>query len=145
MSISEQPTHKGQCFCGAVTFEARGEPLRMGYCHCADCRAWAAAPVNGFTLWRPSDVTVTHGAEHLETYKKTEKSHRKFCRRCGGHVMSEHPGGGFIDIYSSVLPTLDFRPAVHVYHGESVLRTADDLPRYVDLPAEAGGSGKLAD
>ena len=142
---SSQQTHKGQCFCGAVRIEVRGEPLRMGYCHCGDCRAWAAAPVNTFTLWRPSDVTVTQGAEDLATFKKTEKSHRKFCRKCGGHVMSEHPEGGFIDGYAGVLPTLNFKPGVHVYYGETVLPIADDLPKFLDLPAEAGGSGKTAD
>lgn len=145
MSSSDATTHQGQCFCGAVRIQVTGAPMRMGYCHCVDCRAWAAAPVNGFTLWRPSDVTVTEGAEDLATFAKTPGSQRKFCRKCGGHVMSEHPEGGFIDVYSGVLPTLDFLPSIHVYHGESVLGIADDLPRFVDLPEEAGGSGKMVE
>ena len=143
MSNDETTIHKGQCFCGAVRIEVRGAPMRMGYCHCADCRAWAAAPVNGFTLWEPSQVTVTQGSEDLATYAKTPGSLRKFCRKCGGHVMSEHPGGPYIDVYSGVLPSLDFQPSFHVFHGESVLDIADDLPRFKDLPEEAGGSGEM--
>jgi hypothetical protein len=143
MSNDETTIHKGQCFCGAVRIEVRGAPMRMGYCHCADCRAWAATPVNGFTLWEPSQVTVTQGSEDLATYAKTPGSLRKFCRKCGGHVMSEHPGGPYIDVYSSVLPSLDFQPSFHVFHGESVLDIADELPRFKDLPEEAGGSGEM--
>lgn len=145
MSSKEATTHKGQCFCGAVKIEVSGAPMRMGYCHCADCRAWAAAPVNGFTLWRPSDVVITEGEADLATFKKTEKSLRRFCRKCGGHVMSEHPQGGYIDVYSGVLPTLSFEPSFHVYHGESVLRIDDDLPKYLDLPEAAGGTGDMAE
>lgn len=56
--------------------------------------------------------------------------------------MSEHPGGPYIDVYCSVLPSLDFKPSFHVFHGESVLDIADALPRFKDLPKEAGGSGE---
>lgn len=28
----------GTCFCGAVEIEVSGEPVAMGYCHCASCR-----------------------------------------------------------------------------------------------------------
>ena len=58
-------THKGECFCGTVHIEVSGEPEGMGYCHCQSCRSWSAAPVNGFTLWKPDAVRVTAGAEGL--------------------------------------------------------------------------------
>ena len=50
-------TYKGHCFCGAVEFEVTGKPAMMGYCHCTDCAAWAAAPMNTFSLWA---VSYTH-------------------------------------------------------------------------------------
>ena len=55
-------TYKGSCFCGGVEIEVTGEPVGMGYCHCGDCRSWAAAPVNAFSLWKPEQVRVTKGA-----------------------------------------------------------------------------------
>ncbi len=143
MPSTDQAKHQGQCFCGAVRIEVTGEPFAMGYCHCGDCRAWAAAPVNCFTLWKPDAVTVKEGASSLATYKKTEKSHRRYCTTCGGHVMSDHPGGGFTDVYAAILPTLRFEPGVHVHYGEAVLPIRDGLPKFRDVPEEAGGSGEM--
>src|SRR6476661_6088624 len=83
-------THKGECFCGAVHVEVSGEPEAMGYCHCKSCRSWSAAPVNAFTLWKPDAVRVTAGAEHVATFQKTKFSQRQYCKKCGGHLMTNH-------------------------------------------------------
>ncbi|MDP6884130.1 MAG: GFA family protein, partial [Rhodospirillales bacterium] len=81
-------SHKGTCFCGAVEFEVSGAPEGMGYCHCQSCRSWSAGPVNTFTLWAPDSVNVTQGTDNIETYNKTEGTYRKWCKTCGGHIMS---------------------------------------------------------
>jgi len=83
--------YSGKCFCGAVELRVSGAPVAMGYCHCASCRSWSAGPVNAFALWKPEAVKVTKGADQVGTYHKTDKSHRKWCRRCGGHLYTEHP------------------------------------------------------
>lgn len=136
-------TYKGQCFCGAVEVSVSGPPQVMGFCHCDDCRAWSASPVNGFSIWSADNVTVTKGNEHIATYCKTENSHRKFCKECGGHIMSDHPGGGIVDVYASVLPGLKFEPSIHVYYGEKIMSVPDGLPKFKDVPAEMGGSGDM--
>jgi hypothetical protein len=88
-------THKGECFCGAVHVEVSGEPEVMGYCHCRSCRSWSGGPVNAFTLWKPDAVRVTAGAEHVAMFQKTEVSQRQYCRKCGGHLMANHPPLGW--------------------------------------------------
>lgn len=135
-------SHKGQCFCGAVEIEATGAPEAMGYCHCASCRAWSAGPVNAFTLWKPDAVKVTRGAEHIGKFKKTETSDRQHCTKCGGHIMTDHPGLGLVDVYAAILPGLKFEPGVHVNYAETVLPMKDGLPKLKDFPAEMGGSGE---
>lgn len=135
-------TNSGTCFCGAVEVEVSGAPAGMGYCHCASCRSWSAGPVNAFTLWTPDAVKVTKGAEHLATYSKNPSSERQFCKLCGGHVMTNHPGMGLIDVYAATIPTLKFEPGVHVNYAETVLRMKDGLPKLKDFPAELGGSGE---
>lgn len=134
-------TLHGKCFCGAVEIEVSGEPKVMGFCHCSSCRSWGAAPVNAFSLWDPDSVTVISGKDMLGTYNKTEASFRQFCRTCGGHVMTDHPGFGLIDVYAATIPDLAFQPQVHIHYGENVLAIPDGLPKFKDLPSEFGGSG----
>jgi len=134
--------HTGTCFCGAVEVEVTGEPAAMGYCHCQSCRTWSAGPVNAFTLWTPDNVKITKGADQLGKYQKTETSIRQFCTECGGHVLTDHPTFGLIDVYAALLPDLKFEPAVHVNYAETVLPMKDGLPKLKDFPAELGGSGE---
>ena len=135
-------TYRGSCFCGSVEIEVSGSPTAMGYCHCDSCRHWSAGPVNAFSLWQPESVAVTGGADKLGTYAKTDNSHRKWCKECGGHVMTDHPHMGLVDVYAAMIPELDFQPALHVFYGESVLSIKDGLPKMRDLPADMGGSGE---
>lgn len=134
-------THAGSCFCGAVRFTVTGEPAGMGYCHCRSCRHWSAGPVNAFTLWKPESVRVTRGVRNIGTYHKTAMSYRKWCKTCGGHLFTEHPGLGLTDVYAAVIPDLAFRPGLHVHYQESVLPMKDGLPKLKDVPKAFGGSG----
>jgi len=133
--------YKGSCFCGAVQFTVNGDPVAMGYCHCESCRLWSAGPVNAFTLWKPEAVQITLGAENIGVYNKTPRSYRKWCKTCGGHIFTEHPGMGLTDVYAAVIPDFPYQPGVHVHYQEKVLRVADGLPKMRDLPKEMGGSG----
>jgi hypothetical protein len=134
--------HFGSCFCGSVKIEVSGSPEAMGYCHCKSCCSWSAAPVNAFSLWKPEAVRVTAGAEHVATFQKTPFSQRKYCAKCGGHLMTDHPTIGLVDVYAATIPTLAFAPGVHVNYAETVLPMRDGLPKLKDFPAELGGSGE---
>lgn len=140
--MTEKPTYTGSCFCGAVQFTAMGAPEAMGYCHCESCRHWSAGPINAFTLWDPGALQVTQGADNIGTYSKTPNSLRKWCRTCGGHVFTDHPKMGLVDIYAAVLPNLPFEPGVHVHYQETALPIRDGVTKLRDVPAELGGSGE---
>lgn len=114
----------------------------MGYCHCNSCRHWSAGPVNAFTLWTPDSVTITQGQGSIDSFSEnpgtddeTVYSIRKWCKACGGHFLSEHPGMGLIDVYAGVIPDLAFTPALHVHYQETVLPMKDGLPKMKDMPA----------
>ena len=139
--MGNENNYSGSCFCGAVQFTVTGEPVAMGYCHCDSCRRWSAGPVNAFTLWKPDAVRVTRGAENIGTYNKTKSSYRKWCKLCGGHIFTEHPGVGLTDVYAAVIPDLPFKPGVHVHYQESVLPIKDGVAKQKDVPKEMGGSG----
>jgi hypothetical protein len=134
--------YKGSCFCGAVELEVSGAPVAAGYCHCADCQAWSAAPINAFSLWAPDNVRVTKGEAKIGTFNKTERSYRKFCTTCGGHLMAAHPGMKLVDVYANLLQGFAHAPALHVHYAEKMVSVKDGLPKFKDLPSQFGGSGE---
>jgi len=136
-------TYKGECFCGTVHVEASGEPEAMGYCHCRSCRSWSGGPVNAYTLWKPGAVRITAGAEHVAMFQKTELSQRRYCKKCGGHLMANHPPLGLVDVFAATLSTLRFSAGVHVNYAETVLPMRDGLTKLKDFPKEFGGSGEV--
>lgn len=140
---TESKTHTGRCFCGAVELTVTGEPVGMGYCHCESCRAWSAGPVNAFTLWPPDAVRITKGTDNVGSYHKTENSVRKWCKICGGHLMTEHPRWKLVDVYAAIIPDVPFKPGIHVNYSDTVLPMRDGLPKQRDFPVELGGTGKL--
>jgi hypothetical protein len=98
--------------------------------------------VNAFSLWKPDAVRITSGAEHVATFQKTPLSQRQYCSRCGGHLLTNHPPLGLVDVFAATIPTLAFTPGVHVNYAETVLRVRDGLPKLKDFPVEFGGSGE---
>jgi hypothetical protein len=135
--------HVGSCFCGAITVEVSGEPEAMGYCHCRSCRSWSGGPVNAFSLWKPDAVRVTTGQRNLGVFQKTALSDRTFCSQCGGHLLTMRPPLRLVDVFAATLPSLEFKPGLHVNYAETVLPMKDGLPKLKDFPREFGGSGEI--
>lgn len=141
--------YKGSCFCGDVEFTLSGNPEVMAYCHCDSCRKWSASPVNAFTLWKPEKLEITKGKENIVGFSgnprsenDTVVSNRQWCKKCGGHLYTEHPLMGLVDVPSAVIENMIFRPGFHVHYQESVHPMKDGLPKFKDLPEEAGGTGE---
>lgn len=141
--MNNNKTYRGRCFCGEVEIQVTGTPDVMGYCHCSSCRQWSAGPVNAFTLWNPESVKITKGSEYIGTYNLTPNSFRKWCTKCGGHILTDHPGMKLTDVYAAIIPDFQFNPALHVHYQETVLQIKDGLPKFKDLPKEIGGSGEM--
>ena len=136
-------THQGSCFCGAVTIEVSGDPVSEGYCHCNDCRAWSAGPVTSYGLWPTPAVKITAGEDKLGTFSKTGTTNRRGCTICGGVMMAELPGAGLIDVFPTLLKGREFSPQAHVNYASRVMDMPDGLPKFADLPEEAGGTGQM--
>jgi hypothetical protein len=82
------------------------------------------------------------GAEHVTTFQKTTVSQRQYCAKCGGHLMTNHPTLSLVDVFAATIPTLAFKPGVHLNYAETVLPMRDGLPKLKDFPKEIGGSGE---
>jgi hypothetical protein len=136
-------SHLGGCICGAIEFEVTGPPEAMGYCHCNACRSCSGYPFNAFSLWKPEAVRIKAGSQHVVTSQEPAMSRQKYCARCGGHLMTYHPGIELVDVFAATLRTLAFSPSIHVNYAEAVLPVRDGLPKLRDFPQELGGSGEV--
>lgn len=72
--------HAGGCACGQLRVIADGQPLRVGICHCLDCRKHHGAPFYAAAIFPARAVEVT-GA--VQDYRG-----RAFCPTCGGSVFA---------------------------------------------------------
>ena len=92
----------GGCLCGAVRLVARGEPYRVGVCHCLDCRKHHGALFHASAIFPAAAVTV-NGETH-------EFRGRHFCPRCGSSVFSG--SGDEVEVNLGALDAPDqFRPS----------------------------------
>ncbi|TIT98114.1 MAG: GFA family protein, partial [Mesorhizobium sp.] len=58
--MSNDITRSGSCLCGGVQFQVTGEPLRVGLCHCKDCRKTSGSAYQAFAVW-PSQAFESTG------------------------------------------------------------------------------------
>lgn len=73
-------TISGTCRCGDVRLSVRGEPLRVGICHCTDCRQESGSAFTFYGIW-PASQFESRGAT-------SEFAGRHFCSRCGSRLFS---------------------------------------------------------
>lgn len=73
-------THLGGCLCGRVRLAAKGAPLRVGICHCLDCRKHHGALFYAAAIF-PAEAVAIEG-------KTADFKGRHFCPVCGSSVFA---------------------------------------------------------
>lgn len=71
---------QGGCLCGAVRYEAIGEPFHITHCHCLDCRRSSGAPFVTWASFRREGFRFTQGEPRI---LKWAGRLRSFCPACG--------------------------------------------------------------
>jgi hypothetical protein len=100
----------GSCLCGGVQFSVTGDPLRVGLCHCKDCRKTSGSAYSAFAVW-PLEAFETTGI--VSTY-----GDRSFCPTCGGRVTSVREDEAEVMIGSlDVAPTEGLEPGYELWIG----------------------------
>ena len=86
----------GGCAGGQVRFEARGEPHRVGVCHCMTCRKALGAPFNFYVVFPTESVTVSGD---VQVFNSSEHGRRYSCQACGSPIYSHYDKPDEIDLY----------------------------------------------
>ena len=129
---------RGQCLCGAVSFEMSGELSAPTACHCAMCRRWHGA-LGVYTSAPAANIRLS-GAEHVKWYRSGPESERGFCRDCGSKLFWRKVGGSDLDIAPGSLsaPTgLKIDRHIWVAFKGDYYDIADALPQYAVSSANA--------
>lgn len=71
---------EGGCLCGEVRILAKGQPYRVGLCHCLDCRKHHGALFYAAAIFPEGAVTITGDTR---AYRG-----RHFCPTCGSSVFA---------------------------------------------------------
>lgn len=96
----------GGCLCDAVRFVARGQPFRVGICHCMDCRKHHGALFHASAIFPESAVTISGDVG--------DYAGRCFCPRCGSSVFSR--SGDEVEINLGSLDATDqFQPTYELW------------------------------
>jgi len=82
----------GGCYCGAVRYEAGGEPRFKGQCHCRECQYISGGAENLFMVMPSSDFRYVKGAPATFARADLETpATREFCATCGTHILTRTP------------------------------------------------------
>ena len=107
----------GGCRCGNVRLVAKGEPYRVGICHCFDCRKQHG------TLFHASAI-FPEASVRLEGETR-EYQGRHFCPNCGSHVFGR--SGDEIEVNLGTLDEIDrFQPTYELW----TIRRESWLPEF---------------
>lgn len=98
----------GRCLCGRIHYEIRGEPLRVGLCHCADCRKESGSVFTAFAVW-PRHAFSSTGA--FSTYEG-----RSFCPACGSRLFNLTDAEAELRIGSLDMAPTDLVPAYEIWN-----------------------------
>lgn len=152
-------SYKGQCHCGSIHFEAKGEPLFTQYCHCNKCRAVADNSKNladkkgyNFTAaYQTKNFKIMEGEDKL-TSMISNGSRLYLCSVCKSLIygISEDPekqGGIGINAnnfqFTEGIRPDSFGAVRHIWYPNRIVDFDDKLPKFKDAPKEQFGTGEL--
>ena len=129
---------KGGCFCGAIRYEAEGEPRHATSCHCSICRRTSGAPFAAWFTVKPQDFRLVAGEP--ARFRSSGHAMRTFCASCGTPLTFQsdrYPEE--IDVTTCSLDDPErVPPRSHTWRasGLSWVKSADGLPVYPEKRPE---------
>lgn len=128
---------EGGCQCGAVRYRIDGEAEHHALCHCADCRAYAGAPVVAWLAVKEDLFTLLKG--QLTTYEGKNGARRQFCPKCGTGLFYRNAQmlPGIVDVQSATLDNAaEFPPGAQIQCAERLpwMTTLASLPEFERYP-----------
>jgi hypothetical protein len=134
----EQVMVTGKCLCGAISYQASGEPVFGGNCYCADCRKTSGSHTAVMAYQEPA-VKLSGAAKEFSSKGDSGNNiTRGFCANCGSPLYSRSEGmPGIILLKAGALDEPEhFKPGVSIYtsRAPSWDQPPASLPAFPEMP-----------
>lgn len=133
MSGGGEPVFTGGCLCGAIRYEARGQPRGVNHCHCTQCQRASGGAMATWATWLASDIKILQGK--ITEFASSPGARRGFCQHCGSTLswrgLNQTPAE--LDIAAGTLDDPDpLAPVDHIFtkSRRRWLPLCDGLPAY---------------
>jgi hypothetical protein len=135
----DQSTLRGSCLCGAVKYEASGEPKRFVHCHCSRCRKATGTGHASNLFLQPGALKWLQGEEHVRAFKVPEATRftNNFCANCGSRLPRQAKGTDAVVIPAGSLDDdAPMMPQARIFSGSRASWSCvdDQLAVYPEYP-----------
>ncbi len=131
---------EGGCYCKALRFEAEGDPLFKGQCHCRECQYISGGHPNVIIGMAEPSFRYTLGEPKVFERSDLESpARREFCSECGAHILSRTPaipGVVMIKVGTFDDPSVYGKPEMAIYTDDKQTfhHVPDDIPSFAGRP-----------
>jgi len=112
---------EGGCYCGAVRYEIKGEPIHSAICHCRDCQKSSGSASVAWVMLKDDAFALTKGTLKLREGKNGAQ--RFFCGECGTGLVYKNADllPDLIDVQTVTLDAPEqFAPKTNVQLAEQI-------------------------
>lgn len=84
---------EGGCYCGAIRYQADGDPMFKAQCHCRECQYVSGGNPNVVMGMPEAGFAYAKGTP--KAFRRSDLDNpvtREFCPECGTHLLTKAPG-----------------------------------------------------
>jgi len=121
----------GSCLCGSVAYAVDAPIGPIIHCHCTTCRKAHGAAFSSLSPVPREQFRWIRGAELVASFESSPGKFRRFCPRCGSHLVADRAGQPVVLLRLGCLDTpVTDRPKAHIWRSDGApwFDPKDQLP-----------------
>ncbi len=134
--------YRARCYCGAIAFEVRADPVDAKICHCHVCQSLHGAPFQWAVIFHKTDVRFLRGIDRLYFFNAENGRAGRIlpcklsCGECRAPIADEGRRMflAFAPLFGFGSPPCvprSFVPTCHIFYGARSLDVNDDKPKFL--------------
>lgn len=128
---------KGECLCGAVSFELEDDFKAFYQCHCRQCQQLTGSAFASNLFTSPGNIRWTDGREYVSSYVHPSRDFsNSFCAACGSALPFETKSGESLIVPAgSLRDQPSTQPQANIFVSEEAcwLKAGADAPQFSEF------------